>query len=423
MKTKSKILLLVTTLLIAMLLFNVNMVQATNETVEGTNTTDESISTTETKKSAASLTQEELNNLIPEYMEVSITKTEYADFWVKNSETLLGDTLNPTISDPLIEELSQKFISLFAENGIDDLNYPIFDIGLEIYGGTDNLENASFYLAHLSTTVDFTIKYAKESNYSTTDETYVKNAVKNIKFAKYSEEYNEFVNDAVFTMYNIGDEESASKWTLDTYDFNKLLNDSSITIKKTIGVGGFGGGTPWGTGTILYFYKNNVLYDTKFVMNIGAYGTTLENGTPVNMARLGKEDEVYKEMAKELEKNGLTNIIGCYELTAYGATYDNMKVSFDIGTNYNGKEVQILHKKNDNTYEILKTTVAEGKAIITVDEFSPFMIALSNTTNNTDEPTNNKVLDNEPKTRCSRLYNICKCNCSYFIRWNSNVKI
>ena len=161
--------------------------------------------------------------------------------------------------------------------------------------------------------------------------------------------------------------------------------------------GGMGGATPWGVPMLLHFYKNGVLYETKSIWNLGAYGITLENGTPVNMARLEKDDEVYKTMAKELEKDGLKNIIGCYELTAYGTTYKDMKVPFNIGSNYNGKEVQILHKKKDNTYEIFKTTVADGKATITVSEFSPFMIALSDTTN-TNNSTSDKKLDDEPKT-------------------------
>lgn len=242
------------------------------------------------------------------------------------------------------------------------------------------------------------INYSNTSQYNKADETYVKNKVNSIKFAKFKEDGIE-LSDAVFTMYNIGDEENANKWTFDTFDFNKLLNDKSITIKKTYGLGGMGGATPWGTGACLYFYKNDVLYATKFVMNMGAYGTTLENGTPVNMARLEKDDEVYKAMAKELEKDELKNIIGCYELEAFGETYDNMKVSFNIGTNYNGKEVQILHKKSDNTYETFTTKVENGKASITVNEFSPFMIALKDNETSTKTPsTPNKVLDDEPKT-------------------------
>ena len=223
--------------------------------------------------------------------------------------------------------------------------------------------------------------------------------------------------DAVFTMYNLGDEESANKWSKNTFDFTKLLNDNSISIKKSTSLGGQGGGTPWGEYHNLYFYKNNILYAIKYdIANMGAYGITLENGTPVNMIKLEKDDEIYKTMSKELEKNGLKNIIGCYELEAYGTTYKDMKVSFNLGSNYNGKEVKILHKKSDNTYETFTAKVENGKATITVNEFSPFMIALN-------ENTSNRQLDNEPKTRCSRLYNICKYSCTYLIRWTSNIKI
>lgn len=232
------------------------------------------------------------------------------------------------------------------------------------------------------------VNYSNTLQYNKTDETYVKSKLDSIKFAKV------YDNDSIVQVYNVGDEESASKWTWEsykTYNYNSLINDNSITIKATMGAGGQGGGTPWGHGVILYFFKNNVLYQSKNIGFWGMYGITLENGTPVNMAKLEKDDEVYKAMAKELEKNGLKNIIGCYELEAFGTTYKDMKVSFNIGTNYNGKEVKILHKKSDNTYETFTTKVENGKATITVSEFSPFMIALNDT-------TNNRKLDNEPKT-------------------------
>lgn len=257
------------------------------------------------------------------------------------------------------------------------------------------------------------VNYSNTLQYNKTDETYVKNAVDNIKFKSV------YGGNDIVQVYDIGDEESASKWTFEsykTYDYNSLLNDKTITIKATMGAGGQGGGTPWGHGVNLYFYKNDILYYTKEIGFWGMYGTTLENGTLVNMAKLEKDDEIYKAMAKELEKNGLKNIIGCYELEAYGTIYKDMKVSFNIGTNYNGKEVKILHKKSDNTYETFTAKVENGKATITVNEFSPFMIALNNS-------TSDKKLDDEPKTRCCRLYNICKCNCSYLTRWNSNIKI
>lgn len=389
MKTKFnlKLLLLVSILLIAMCLFNINMVQATDVTADETKTatTSENQNTPvaqETTKTVNDLTQEELNTIIPNQIEISTTKTEVANHFANAYD-------NPDAEHPAEVALKEKIISIFSTSG-----YTINASDFSVTALITNWEEGSIEFTSLKIQKTFTIKYTKESSYNEQDATYVKNKVDSIKFANYEG------NDAVFTMYNIGDEANANKWTRDTFDFAKLLNDSSITIKKSISFGGQGGGTPWGEGHDLYVYKNGVLYATKPIMNLGAYGTTLENGTPVNMARLETDDETYKAMAKELEKNGLKNIIGCYELTAYGTIYKDMKVSFNIGTNYNGKEIKILHKKSDNTYETFTTKVENGKATITVNEFSPFMIALSDTTNtnNTNTPTNDKKLDDEPKT-------------------------
>lgn len=329
----------------------------------------------------ASLTQEEFDSVVPDTMNVSMTKTEFAKFIMENeSKKDTGDYAE----DPLEKEVLQKLDANLQEKGFSGLDSSIFRVYTEFWEGYGDLERVSVSLKdHYYDEKCITVKFVKESNFSTEDETYVKNKVNSIEFAKYENV------DAVFTIYNLGDEENASKWDLYTYDYDSLLNDDTITIMVTSGEGGFGGGTPWGAGANLYFFKNDVLYATKFVMSIGAYGTTLENGTPVNMASVEKNDELYKELAKELEKKGLTNILGCYELTAYGTIGSDTKVSFNLGTNYNGKEVQILHKKHDGSYEIFKTTVNEGKATITVNEFSPFIIALSNSTEATTTQLNN----------------------------------
>lgn len=325
----------------------------------------------ETTKTVSDLTQEELNTIIPNEIEISTTKTDMANYF--------ANTYNdPDKENPAEISLKEKIVSIFSTNG-----YTINASEISVSVMATNWEESFIEIISSEITKNFTIKYTKESGYNEQDATYVKNKVDSIKFANYEG------MDAVFTIYNLGDEESASKWSRDTFDFAKLLNDSSITIKKSNSFGGQGGGTPWGEVHDLYFYKNDILYFVKKdVYNMGAYGTTLENGTPVNMSRLEADDEIYKAMAKELESKGLKNILGCYELTAYGTTYDNMKVSFNLGSSYNGKEVQILHKKKDNTYEIFTTTVADGKAEITVSEFSPFMIALSDSSTPTTENVN-----------------------------------
>ena len=337
--------------------------------------TNQVVQETTTTKSIDNLTQDELNTIIPSEIEITTTKTDVANYFA-NTEN------NPDLENPAEKALKEKIVSIFSASG-----YTIDISKISVFVLVNDWEESYIEIVGQNLHKDFTVKYTKESGYSEQDATYVKNKVASIKFADYEG------TDAVFTMYNIGDEENASKWTRDTFDFAKLLNDSSITIKKSGSFGGQGAGTPWGESHNLYFYKNNILYAIKSVFNAGAYGTTLENGTPVNMAKLNKEydKELYEELAKELNNRGFTNIIGAYELTAYGATYDNMKVSFTLGNDYNGKEVQILHKKKDNTYEIFKTTVADGKAEITVSEFSPFMLALTEntTTENVNKAPNN----------------------------------
>lgn len=337
------------------------------------------------------ITKEKFDSIVPNTIDVTKTKTDFVNAIIENEDS---DAYIQNVKE-INEEVQTKIITLFEDSGYMDteeaekqiinveMQDPLFDFNTITISLTID-EN-------IISSKNVTINYAKESNYSENDETYVKNAVKNIKFAQYKNSGSE-TTDAVFTIYNIGDEENANKWTEKTYDFTKLLDDNSVTIKTSMYAGGFGGGTPWGMPMLLHFYKNGVLYETKDVWNLGAYGTTLENGTPINIATVEKDDEIYKEMAKELEKDGLKNIIGCYELTAYGTTYKDMKVSFNVGDNYNGKEVKILHKKSDNTYETINTTVVNGKAEMTVSEFSPFMIALNDqiiTTANVNPAPNN----------------------------------
>lgn len=449
MKTKLNLKrLLVSILLVAICLFNTNIVQATGETFEGPSTepsnpsgTDESDLTTPpgsnpggtettppgtdpsgtegtppgtttipsqtpgnsenqdnqdnsgsqggTSQSLATISKELFNSLIPNTIEISTTKTDFVNAIVESQKKSDDVVLTRKVNE-ISEEVKGKLLDIF--NNTSSIIVNDTDIALLTVEMSDPM--ADFYTVRVTLKAteeyskDITIVYSKESAYSTENETYVKKVVNSIKFAQYKDEVETY--DAVFTIYNIGDEENASKWTPETYDFSKLINDSSVTIKTSMFIGGMGGATPWGIPMLLHFYKDGVLYETKSVWNLGAYGTILDNGTPVNMAKLDKEYDkyIYEEMEKQLNANGITEIIGAYELTAYGRIYENMSVSFDVGTKYNGKQIVILHKKSDDTYETLTATVKDGKATVIVNEFSPFMIALAN----------NKNLDNEPNT-------------------------
>lgn len=390
MKKTSKILLSALLMFSMMFTMTVNAEEQTPTTQQDEQTSTVQKSTL-TSKGIADLTEADFNSIVPSSIDVAMTKTEYANILVEeNYDKLLEEKY-----DKANEKIKEKIISLFSDNG-----YTIESSKVNVYEDNDVvLDKKIIAINNFKKNVN--INFTKEQNYNETDETYVKNAVNNIKLAKYTDIWGGGTYDAVFTMYDINDTEADTKFgnrsneLMDKKsDFNYLINDSSITIKHMAIAGGhsqYYNGVINDFGYILYFYKNNVLYATKEIRDVGAYGTTLENGTSIAMGKLNNVDnkDIFTEMIQELNKNGCGNIIGAYELTAYGTTTDNMKVSFTLGNEYNGKGVKILHKKHDNTYELFTTTVENGKATITVSEFSPFMIALSDSNDRGTAAPNN----------------------------------
>lgn len=233
------------------------------------------------------------------------------------------------------------------------------------------------------------VSYSNTSAYNQTDLNYVNNKVSSIKLQKFEN------IDTIWHVFDFGESAWFEKTNeyINNYNYSSLVNDKTITVKA---MSGGWGTTPettmWGPTVKLYFFKNDVLYATKDINFRFIFGTMLDNGTPVVMTKQDDNTEIYKEMAKELEKLGLDNVIGCYELEAYGDTYNNMSISFSIDSKYNGRGVKILHRKSDGTFETFDTKVVNGKATITVSEFSPFIIAL------TDDTTTATKLSNNPQT-------------------------
>ena len=60
-------------------------------------------------------------------------------------------------------------------------------------------------------------------------------------------------------------------------------------------------------------------------------------------------------------------VLGVYDIT----------LTFTVGTEYNGRDVVILHYTDDGNYEKYAGTVKNGQVTINVDSFSPFVIALA----------------------------------------------
>lgn len=117
-------------------------------------------------------------------------------------------------------------------------------------------------------------------------------------------------------------------------------------------------------------------------------------------------------MISKVNDKGYNKILGSYELTLTGAKNlsESIDVTFTVGEEYNNQTVYILHQKKDGSFEDFTRTVTNGKITITVDELSPFTLAVkTNATNNTNnednqetqKPSNNTnkgELDETPKT-------------------------
>ena len=139
----------------------------------------------------------------------------------------------------------------------------------------------------------------------------------------------------------------------------------------------------------LRVYKDNVrLGETEITLKLGV---GYSNGTDsVLMNNIDSNNDTYTEMQNELNKKGYSNIITAYELTLVEGTINGkLSVSIPVDTKYNGKEVVILHKKADGSYEEFTTTVSNGKANIEVTELSPFMVALKDGGSTATEVSNN----------------------------------
>ncbi len=372
-----------------------------------------------TTKTLADLTDAEFKKIVPESFDVSFTKSAYIsavyDTYINDN----NESLKALKNDTSITGLKAKIIDLLKQNGYSADNVTVgnetyslnvellpFDVPAVYVYILVETKDANGHIADQQHELYVKMNYAKESNYNEQDAAYVKKAVDGIKLTTYNGRY------VAFSTYSSLDdlvkvdasEEELANQKLPYNNFSELLDDKSITVKPTVYWGDIDGledSEIYVTNYLSYydislnFYKNDVLYETKVVRVGSMLGVTLDNGTAVNIAPIEEDDKTYTEMVAKLKKDGFNNTIGAYELEAYGPTTKGMKFTLDVDKKYNDKNVIILHKKKDNTYETLKGTVKDGKVTITVDELSPFVIALDDKTTGktvtkvSDEKSNN----------------------------------
>ncbi len=89
-------------------------------------------------------------------------------------------------------------------------------------------------------------------------------------------------------------------------------------------------------------------------------------------------NDVFEAMIKEAADKGYPTILKMFDLRVK----DNKEftkpitITFTVGEEYNSKEVYILHRLHDDSYQRRTEVVKNGKVSITVNELSPFIIAL-----------------------------------------------
>lgn len=134
-------------------------------------------------------------------------------------------------------------------------------------------------------------------------------------------------------------------------------------------------------------------------------GITISSNANVTLKAetIKNDNATYSEMQKLANEKGYTNIFNAYELKLSSGTIgkDGLTLRFDVGTENNGKQAIVLHKKQDGTIEEFVKTVENGRISINVTELSPFMVAVKDSdtsSSNGSNSSNGKRLDDEPKT-------------------------
>ena len=131
------------------------------------------------------------------------------------------------------------------------------------------------------------------------------------------------------------------------------------------------------------------------------------DGVDLSGTTIDESSSIYSELKDKMQEKGYENIFGAFELKVVtGDITGGLTLTFNVGSEHNGKKAFVLHQKHDGTIEEFTGIVADGKIKVTVNELSPFMVALgdvveeestetvttTSTSNNADTGTTNIFL-------------------------------
>lgn len=452
MKTKFnlKTLLVLAILLIIMCVFNTNLVQATdvkaNETKTTTDTTETKTPTTdvtkattekvETKTTTKATPNKDTLQLIPDTMNVNIKEIEF-----QKSEDELEKSISKILADNNID-MTNYTLNVWQEGYYEDDDFDIhkFEVSI-IKQNQDNTE--------IIAEKKVTVKYSNTDKYNANDEKAIQKIMSNTGYVWHYETVEARKNmGSIDNIYQKEIDKIISPFGNDVKCIAVINGRSGYDLSSVIGLKWFyfKNDVCYGTKNGAYYFsyeivvpedvrdtekaytdyakeylKNNLEYDAsnftiKYNKNIDQY-EIFNEGEYVDWIHIGKKDVIkvhdditvssnenvtlsaetikndnstYKEMQKLLKDKGYTNIFNAYELKLADGKIgkDGLTIRFDLGTENNGKQAIVLHKKHDGTYEEFVKTVENGRISITVSELSPFIIAVKG----------ERTLDGEPKT-------------------------
>ena len=121
--------------------------------------------------------------------------------------------------------------------------------------------------------------------------------------------------------------------------------------------------------------KNSSLTDSGNRVTVSG---NFSEGATVIVSAFDPNTDAYTTYVSADEVKGRT-ILGVYDITLTGTLEGKAQLTFHVGTEYNGKNVIILHYTDDGNYEKYSAAVENGQVTIEVDGFSPYVIALDET--------------------------------------------
>ena len=120
-------------------------------------------------------------------------------------------------------------------------------------------------------------------------------------------------------------------------------------------------------------FEEKTITKTVGDLTVGIKGTFSQNPEIV-ITKIEKGNNGYDSLITLVKED--KEVIGSYNISITGGTYiGDLELTFTIGKQYEGDKIIIYHKLANGEIETKTAIVKDGKATITVNELSPFMLA------------------------------------------------